>query len=157
VNKYEYRIMCPGDSHEVSILDASSFGEHWDKDKFEEEVSLGRSVGMIATHKEKIVGFIMWKTKPFTTISIIAVHERHRRKGIGINLVFNSSRMDWPEYFVSPYEMVTIHVETTNHTAQRFWNKLGFAKFSTIPEYYGDNRNANLMRCIAGNILEPTK
>jgi ribosomal-protein-alanine N-acetyltransferase len=78
--------------------------------------------------EENILGYLVYT--PEGHIVSIAVDPRHRRKGIGTQLVMEVFRN-------STGEFIWVEVRETNIGAQAFYEKLGFGKKGVVPRYYG--------------------
>ena len=78
--------------------------------------------------EEEILGYLVYT--PEGHIISIAVDPRHRRKGIGTQLVMEVFRN-------STGEFSWVEVRETNIGAQAFYEKLGFRKKGVVPRYYG--------------------
>lgn len=77
--------------------------------------------------EEEILGYLVYT--PEGHIISIAVEPRHRRKGIGTQLVREVFRN-------STGEFIWVEVRETNAGAQVFYEKLGFRKKGVVPRYY---------------------
>jgi ribosomal protein S18 acetylase RimI-like enzyme len=78
---------------------------------------------------EKILGYIVFSQDGH--ILSIAVHPRHRRKGIGRELLQRAMR-------TSPLKKVWAEVRRGNQGAQAFYSKMGFQMTGWVPNYYGN-------------------
>jgi ribosomal-protein-alanine N-acetyltransferase len=76
---------------------------------------------------EEILGYLVYTLEGH--IISIAVDPRHRRKGIGSQLVREVVRN-------STGEFIWVEVRESNAGAQAFYEKLGFRKQGVIPRYY---------------------
>lgn len=79
--------------------------------------------------EEEIVGYIIFDQDGH--IISIAVHPRHRRKGVGGKLLRRA--MEAPQR-----NRVWAEVRRSNHGAQAFYSKMGFKITGLIPNYYGN-------------------
>lgn len=77
--------------------------------------------------EEEILGYLVYT--PEGHIISLAVHPRHRRRGIGTQLVREVFRN-------STGEFIWVEVRETNTGAQAFYEKLAFLKKGVIPRYY---------------------
>ena len=75
----------------------------------------------------EILGYLVYT--PEGHIISIAVEPRHRRKGIGTQLVREVFRN-------STGEFIWVEVRETNAGAQVFYEQLGFRKKGVVPRYY---------------------
>jgi ribosomal-protein-alanine N-acetyltransferase len=79
--------------------------------------------------EEEVLGYLIF-VKDGHIISI-AVHPRHRRKGIGRKLLQRA--METPQR-----NRIWAEVRRSNHGAQAFYSKMGFQITGLIPNYYGN-------------------
>jgi ribosomal protein S18 acetylase RimI-like enzyme len=79
--------------------------------------------------KEEILGYIIFSQDGH--IISIAVHSRHRRKGIGNQLLQRAMR-------TPQLKRVWAEVRRSNHGAQAFYSKMGFQMTGVVPNYYGN-------------------
>jgi len=85
---------------------------------------------------EEILGYIIFSQEGH--VISIAVHPRHRRKGIGARLVRKAMN-------VPNLEKVWAEVRRSNLGAQSFYSKLEFQAVGLVPNYYG-NEDALIVR-----------
>ncbi len=79
--------------------------------------------------KEEILGYIIFT--PDGHIISIAVNPRHRRKGVGRELLKRAMK--------APHlQKVWAEVRRSNQGAQAFYFRMGFQITGTVPDYYGN-------------------
>ena len=91
---------------------------------------------LVCVMENKIMGYLVFDTRDGHVISM-AVHLERRRKGIGSELmkeVFNACDRSYLE------------VRVSNHTAQSFYEHLGYTKRGLIENYYGDENAITMIR-----------
>lgn len=79
--------------------------------------------------KVEIFGYIIFSRDGH--IISIAVHSKHRRKGIGKQLLQRAMR-------TLHLKRVWAEVRNSNHGAQAFYSKMGFQMIGVVPNYYGN-------------------
>lgn len=121
------RIFTPSDIDRILEIEAQAFP----KSPYNQHIftSLYRSnaTTFLVYEEEEILGYLI-HTREGHIISI-AVDPRHRRKGIGTQLVKDVFRN-------STGEFVWVEVRETNAGAQVFYEKLGFRRKGVIAKYY---------------------
>lgn len=92
---------------------------------------------------KKFLGFIAFGIYSIDTahIMILAVEPEYQRKGIGTKIMDYS--MDIIEK--TPIKRVRLEVKTTNKTAIKFYERLGFEIKAIFENYYEDKSNAFVM------------
>jgi ribosomal-protein-alanine N-acetyltransferase len=85
---------------------------------------------------ERLLGFIgLWLMVGEAHVVTVAVREDHRRMGIGERLLIAGIELAM-EY---DQEVVTLEVRASNESAQRLYEKYGFARVGLRRRYYTDN------------------
>lgn len=77
----------------------------------------------------------IWLSLDEGHITTIAVHPDHRGRGVGELLVIGLI----DQAYELGAQQLTLEVRTSNTTAQRLYNKYGFAEHGVRPRYYTDN------------------
>jgi len=93
---------------------------------------IGYCIGVIKLTKEGQMGHII----------SIAVHPNHRRRGIGIGLA--KTLMGHLQELGATF--FQLEVKMTNKAARGMYRKLGFVEEYILRNYYGDGKDAVLMR-----------
>lgn len=78
---------------------------------------------------QKVLGYIVFSEDGH--ILSIAVHPRHRRKGVGRELLQRAMK-------TSPLQKVWAEVRRGNQGAQAFYSNMGFQMTGWVPNYYGN-------------------
>ncbi len=96
---------------------------------------------IVAEEGGEIVGYLMGTLlMDEARILLIAVKDKHRRRGIGSRLV-----KEYIESVTGRANMVRLEVRTGNLAAQTFYFKLGFRFIGMVYNYYRNGDNAYLM------------
>ena len=104
-----------------------------------------------AAEGQYLLGFIgLWLMIGEGHIVTVAVRERYRRMGIGERLLLEC--IDQARDFAQ--EVVTLEVRRSNESAQRLYEKYGFARVGTRVRYYTDN-NEDAVIMTTPDILSP--
>lgn len=77
----------------------------------------------------------IWLSLDEGHITTIAVHPDHRGRGVGELLLIGLI----DEAYDLGAQQLTLEVRVSNNTAQRLYNKYGFAEHGVRPRYYTDN------------------
>ncbi|UCD71530.1 MAG: ribosomal protein S18-alanine N-acetyltransferase [Syntrophobacterales bacterium] len=121
------RIFTPSDMDRILEIEAQAFPKSpYNRIIF---TSLHRShpTTFLVYEEEEILGYLVYT--PEGHIISIAVDPRHRRKGIGTQLVREVFRN-------STGDFIWVEVRETNTGAQAFYEKMAFRKKGVIPRYY---------------------
>jgi len=121
------RIFTPSDMDRILEIEAQAFPKSpYNRRLF---TSLYRSYPstFLVYREEEILGYLVYT--PEGHIISLAVHPRHRRRGIGTQLVREVFRN-------STGEFIWVEVRETNTGAQAFYEELAFLKKGVIPRYY---------------------
>jgi ribosomal-protein-alanine N-acetyltransferase len=96
---------------------------------------------IVAEEKGEIVGYLLGTLlMDEARILLIAVKDKHRRRGIGSRLV-----KEYVESITSRASMIRLEVRTSNLAAQTFYFKLGFRFIGMVNNYYRNGDNAYIM------------
>ena len=121
------RFFTPSDMEGILEIEAQAFP----KSPYSRRIFTGlyrsNPTTFLVYEEEEILGYIVYS--PEGHIISIAVDPRHRRKGIGTQLVREVFRN-------STGELIWVEVRETNTSAQAFYEKLAFRKKGVIPGYY---------------------
>ena len=131
-----------GDLDAIHAIESDSFPAPWRREFFESELSSPGRFTLVATHSDRVVGYIfaMWIFDEMH-VNKIAVTRTERRKGIAEALMdrcFDFAR----EHSV---EMISLEVRQSNAGAQEFYRQLEFDSAYIRPRYYPDNEAAVVM------------
>lgn len=127
----------------VLEIEMESFNNPYDKEIFKTFSLKHPEEFLVATLNDEVIGYIMFdKLYNSGIIVSVAVSPKHRRKGIG-SLLLSQALEKLKELKTKE---VFLQVEVTNSPAINFYKKFGFEVEDVIPNYYGKERDAYLMR-----------
>lgn len=121
------RIFTPSDMDRILEIEAQAFPKSPYSRRIFTSLYRSNPTTFLVYEEEEILGYIVYS--PEGHIISIAVDQRHRRKGIGAQLVGEVFRN-------STGKFIWVEVRETNTGAQAFYEKLAFRKKGIIPGYY---------------------
>jgi ribosomal-protein-alanine acetyltransferase len=121
------RIFTPSDMDRILEIEAQAFPKSPYSRRLFTSLYRSNPTTFLVYEEEEILGYLVYS--PEGHIISIAVHPRHRRKGIGTQLVREVFRNATGEF-------IWVEVRETNTGAQAFYEKLAFLKKGVIPRYY---------------------
>jgi ribosomal-protein-alanine N-acetyltransferase len=96
---------------------------------------------IVAEEEGEIIGYLLGTLlMDEARILLIAVKDKHRRRGIGSRLV-----KEYVESVTGRASMIRLEVRTSNLAAQTFYFKLGFRFIGMVNNYYRNGDNAYIM------------
>ena len=97
---------------------------------------------LIAYSEDQLVGYaLVLLRKKSAKLYSIGVHEKHRNKGIGIQLL----NAICERVASQGYKSMLLEVRIDNTTAITLYEKMGAIKLKQISSFYGDGSDAYLM------------
>ncbi|MCA9107387.1 MAG: ribosomal protein S18-alanine N-acetyltransferase [Planctomycetales bacterium] len=133
--KVHIRWMIRRDMPEVLRIESGSFEFPWTEEDFIRCLRQRNCIGMVAEVGDKVVGFMIYELhKNELHILNFAVHDEHRRGGVGAQMVeklvgkLSSNRRS----------RILLEVRETNLAAQVFFRNLGFRAVSVLKDFYED-------------------
>ena len=138
------RWMIRRDMPEVLAIEAASFEFPWLEDDFINCLRQRNSIGMVAEHDEKIVGFMNYElAKNRIHVLNFAVDPKMRRCGVGAQMVCKLK----DKLSTQRRTRLLLEVRETNLTAQLFFHECGLRAISILKNYYEDaQEDAYLMQ-----------
>lgn len=138
------RWMIRRDMPEVLQTEQDSFEYAWTEEDFLRCLRQRNCIGMVAEQGERVVGFMIYELhKQKLHILNFAVHPRHRRDGVGAQMVakligkLSSHRRT----------RITLEVRESNLPAQLFFRAQGFKGVRVLRAFYEDSgEDAYLMQ-----------
>lgn len=137
------------DVRRVLVIDRISFSRQWDYDTF---VGVLKDVFLVFEEKKifrKILGFVVARFSEDgqgVMIRKIAVHPRHRGKGIGTQLIDAVVAQPAGRHV----RAVDLHVHPSNTGAVRLYERLGFTIVRIEQPEYAEGQDYYLMRLKLG-------
>jgi len=97
---------------------------------------------LVAYEGDELCGYLVAQhTPPTIHIMSFGVYEKHRRKGIGRQLIEKTEEIATKES--DKIKRVSLFVHADNIGGLKFYKKYGFKKVKTLPNYYkGSLKNA---------------
>ncbi len=135
-NKYKpvhIRWMIRRDMPEVLEVENQCFEFPWSDGDFTRCLRQRNCIGMVAERNEIVVGFMIFELHK-TSLRIInfAVHEQHRRTGIGTTMVAKLTSKLSEQRRTN----VIIEIRETNLPAQLFFKSQGFRATKILRDFY---------------------
>lgn len=138
------------DAQMLHAIAINSGIDAWSPTDYADEIKRPGSVVLKADSNEQIIGFLVARIVPGTSIQPnaeiynIAVSAKYRRNGVGRQLL-NSLNKLLTEHNVSS---IWLEVRESNQSAIHFYEKYGFITEVVRPNFYAHpNENALVMRC----------
>jgi [ribosomal protein S18]-alanine N-acetyltransferase len=134
--------LSPPDVKKVQQIENLSFDFPWSENQFFEVWRDPKSYTLAAKIGDELVGYLVYTrfSKKFV-IENLAIHENHRRKGIGKKLIemviskLNKNRNN-----------IEVFVCDSNLDAHLFLCDLGFKAVKVLRNYYDNNQDAYLFK-----------
>jgi len=121
------RIFTPADMDRILEIEAQAFPKSPYSRRMFMNLYRSNPTTFLVYEEGEILGYLVYTPEGY--IISIAVDPRHRRKGIGTQLVREVFRNATGEF-------MWVEVRESNAGAQVFYEKLGFRKKGVIPRYY---------------------
>lgn len=119
----------------VLEIESESFPYPWDEESFLRVMRQRNCVGLVAEYHDTIVGFVIYELFDARMgLLNLAVATRHRRQGVGAQLIAWLRRKLSPERRVR----ITLEVGERNLAAQLFFRSQGFRAVSILRDFYED-------------------
>jgi len=134
--------MTLGDLDQVLDIEQGSYGIPWSRSMFLEEMSnkIGRQ--LVFRLKENIVGYVCyWNVVDECHILNIAVHPKHRRKGIATAILKILEAASRGRHVVR----ILLDVGRNNHAARSLYKKCGFHTVGFRKNYYAESGDDALL------------
>ena len=118
---------------EMLKIEKKAFASHWNKQTFVDELSAENGYYIVAKEDGKILGYTGFRyVLDEAHITTLAVHHKHRKKGIGGKLIeklINDARE-------RGLKKLYLEVRQSNVPAQKIYKKHGFKVLDRRREYY---------------------
>jgi [ribosomal protein S18]-alanine N-acetyltransferase len=129
------RWMIRRDMPEVLAIEEQCFEFPWYEEDFIRCLRQRNCIGMVAEASERVAGFMIYELhKNRLHILNFAVHEAHRRRGVGGQM----SRKLISKLSHERRSRILLEIRETNLPAQLFFRALGFRAVSVLRDYYED-------------------
>ncbi len=102
-----------------------------------------KSISRVAEHANTILGFVVGQTGPDCSGHVLTldVIPAARRRGVGTALMKTLHH----EFEISGVRAIYLEVDTTNMSAQRFYEGLNYARMEILKGYYNGTSDAYRM------------
>lgn len=138
------RWMVRRDMPEVYAIERYCFEFPWPDEDFIRAMRQSYNVGMVAEHRGKVVGFMIYRLEK-TKLHVInfAVHPDYQRKSVGSQMC----RKLIGKLCSQRRTRITLEIRETNLDAQLFFRELGFKALTILRDFYDDtDEDAYLMQ-----------
>jgi ribosomal-protein-alanine acetyltransferase len=134
----------PGDLPRVLAIEQDSFGRYaWPAEFFREYWETTPELFLAAFRGRSLAGYVIGRMcRGGAEIASIAVHSRHRRRGVGLAL-FKAVRRRVKFRGASS---IWLMVRPDNESALRFYYGLGFVRTGAVSRYYEDGASGWRLR-----------
>lgn len=145
------RWMIRRDMPDVLAIEEQCFEFPWHEEDFIRCLRQRNCIGMVAEAGQRVVGFMIYELhKNRLHILNFAVHDEHRRRGVGSQM----AKKLMSKLSRERRSRVMLEIRETNLPAQLFFRALGFRAVSVLRHFYDDTpEDAYLMqyRCTAAS------
>ena len=130
------RWMIRRDMPEVLEIESQCFGSFaWDEDDFLNALRHRNCIGMVAEHKDAVIGFMVYELhKTQLHLLNFAVLPKHHGQGVGDAMVIKLVGKLSPKR----RERITCEIRESNLSAQLFFRAQGFVAVSIMRGFYTD-------------------
>lgn len=146
------RVATRWDIRHVLKVDRLAFAQQWNYEAFERAL---KDIFLVCEEKKilrKVVGFVVARRSEGAERAMIlkvAMHPRHRKKGVGTRLV--QAALD--ELAKLHVREVDLHVHPSNTGAIRLYERFGFTVVGMERPHYGEDQDFYLMRLRLGHAV----
>lgn len=117
----------------VAEIERLCFSEPWSEAALKESLDSELSKFYVYTENGAVVGYMgLYAVAGEGSVTNVATHPDHRKKGVGYALVQNALRVAE----ALGLESVTLEVRESNIPAQRLYEKCGFARVGVRKNFY---------------------
>ncbi|SFR07270.1 ribosomal-protein-alanine N-acetyltransferase [Desulfoscipio geothermicus DSM 3669] len=128
--------MQPEHLDQVLVIEKSSFPTPWTRQAFDYEIQINDFAHyIVALQDNRVAGYAgMWIILDEAHITNVAVHKKHRSRGLGKALMLEMIKRS----VLLGAERMTLEVRPSNTTARHLYTRLGFAERGLRKKYYTD-------------------
>lgn len=132
---YEIESIGPEDLDEIVAIENVSYPSPWPKQIFEREIEAQNSYKRIIRFSGSVVAYIVtWTVHDEVHILNIAVHPDFRKIGLGEMLLRDCLGFS----FDRELKLAVLEVRTSNNSAIKLYEKIGFKTLRVRKKYYSD-------------------
>jgi ribosomal-protein-alanine N-acetyltransferase len=133
--KYEIDTIGPKDIDQIVDIENVSFPSPWPKQIFEREIEAPNSYKRVIRFSGSVVAYIVtWTIHDEVHILNIAVHPDFRKIGLGEMLLRDCLGFSSKQGL----KIVVLEVRTSNNSAIKLYEKIGFKTLRVRKKYYSD-------------------
>jgi ribosomal-protein-alanine N-acetyltransferase len=141
----ELKLLTQADLSSILELDRACFGGLWTLESYQRELDSANSV-LLGLHSPllpvKLVAMgCFWSILEEAHITILAVHPRYQRQGLGQAMLYSLLKTAWER----GSERATLEVRVSNQAAISLYQKFGFKTAGRRRRYYKDNNEDALI------------
>lgn len=133
--KYEIDYIFPEDLDEIVAIENVSFPSPWPKRIFKREIEAENAYKRVVRFSGTVVAYIItWTIYDEVHILNIAVHPDFRKLGLGEMLLRDCLNFSYER----DLKLAVLEVRTSNNSAIKLYEKLGFRTLRVRKKYYSD-------------------
>lgn len=133
---WRLRPMTVADIDDVMAIERASFASPWSRQFFLDELAAACAKSVLCQVEGRPAGYVIyWELPDEMDIHNVAVHPRHRRRGVGRAML----RDVMDEGARKGLRRMTLEVRKSNDAAQALYRSLGFEVCGLRKGYYSDN------------------
>lgn len=133
--KYEIDAIFPQDLDDIVAIENVSFPSPWPKRIFKREMEAENSYKRVVRFSGTVVAYIItWTIYDEVHILNIAVHPDFRKLGLGEMLLRDCLNFS----FERDLKLAVLEVRTSNNSAIKLYEKIGFKTLRVRKKYYSD-------------------
>ncbi len=135
--RFQIRPMLKGDLDRVIEIENRCFQQPYSREIFEQEFKIKAAYLRVATYRGKIIAYIdFWLVSDEVELISIAVDPSFKRRAVGEGLM----KMMLKFAKQNGAKFLYLDVRASNTSAQKLYQKFGFAKVGVRRRYYSDNQ-----------------
>ncbi|WAI00414.1 ribosomal protein S18-alanine N-acetyltransferase [Methanogenium organophilum] len=134
------------DLQDICAIEHELFPDPWDESAFQDALYLFPGLFFVAERGNEVIGFVCAGMEDtgdavYGHIMNIAIKPSSQRQGAGGKLL---QRIEF-ECMILGAEAMQLEVRVSNHDAQRFYQRYGYAQVFMVDSYYSNGEDGVLM------------